>query len=78
MRYLKPRGAMRQSDKTGGKKAKTQRRKTLKRRNVPKAERRRSSLAAGKETNVEQLTRERDEALEQLAATAGVLQVISA
>ena len=51
---------MRQPDKTGGKKAKTQRRKTLKRRNVPKAE-----LAAGKETNVEQLTRERDEALEQ-------------
>ena len=68
---------MRQSDKTGGKKAKTQRHKTSKRRNVPKAERRRSSLAAGKETNVEQLTRERDEALEQLAATADVLQVIS-
>ncbi|MGA7533342.1 MAG: GAF domain-containing protein, partial [Pseudolabrys sp.] len=44
---------------------------------MPKAERRRSSLAAGKETNVEQLTRERDEALEQLAATADVLQVIS-
>ena len=38
---------------------------------------RRSSLTAGKETNVARLTRERDEALEQLAATSEVLQVIS-
>ena len=39
--------------------------------------RRRRALAAGKETNVARLTRERDEALEQLAATSEVLQVIS-
>ena len=37
---------------------KTQRRKTLKRRNAPKTAGRRSSLTAGKETNVAQLTRE--------------------
>jgi two-component system NtrC family sensor kinase len=70
---------MKRREKAGGKAAKARRRKTLtlKRRNAPKAERRRSSLATGKETNVEQLTRERDEALEQLAATSEVLQVIS-
>ena len=71
--------SMKRREKAGGKAAKARRRKTLtlKRRNAPKAERRRSSLATGKETNVEQLTRERDEALEQLAATSEVLQVIS-
>ena len=68
---------MRQRDKTGGKSAKTQRHPTLRRRNAPKTARRSSSLAASKETNVARLTRERDEALEQLAATSGVLQVIS-
>ena len=41
------------------------RRQTVRRRNAPKAARRRKSLAAGKETNVEQLTRERDDALTQ-------------
>ncbi|MFZ1186766.1 MAG: hypothetical protein WA445_24745 [Pseudolabrys sp.] len=43
---------------------KTRRHKTLTRRNVPKATRHRSSLAAGK-GNVEWLTRERDDALRQ-------------
>ncbi|HET7382842.1 MAG TPA: GAF domain-containing protein [Pseudolabrys sp.] len=69
---------MRWSDNTGGKAAKTQRRKTLKRRNAPKAAQRGSSLVAGKETNLARLTRERDEALEQQRATAGILRVIRA
>ena len=68
---------MRRRDKTGGKVTKTQRPKTLKRRNAPKAAGSRSSLATGKETNVAQLTRERDEALKQQAATSEVLKVIS-
>ena len=68
---------MRRRDKTGGKAAKTQRRKTLARRNTPKTARHRSSLAAGKETNIAQLTRELAEAREREAATAEVLKVIS-
>jgi GAF domain-containing protein len=68
---------MRRPDKAGGKAIKTQRRKTLKRRNAPKAAGRRSSLAGGKETNVAQLIRERDGALEQQAATSEVLKIIS-
>jgi two-component system NtrC family sensor kinase len=55
----------------------TQRPKLLKRRNASKTARRRSSLASGKETNDARLTRERDEALEQLAATSDVLKVVS-
>ena len=66
---------MRGSGQTGGKAAKTQHRKALKRRGTPKAAR--HAPAAGKETNVARLTRERDEALEQLAATSEVLKVIS-
>ena len=66
---------MRRRDQTGGKATKTQRRKALKRRGAPKAAR--HSPTAGKETNVARLTRERDEALEQLAATSEVLKVIS-
>jgi two-component system, NtrC family, sensor kinase len=68
---------MRRHDKEGGKAAKTQRRKALAHRNTPKAARRHSSLAKAKETNVAQLVRERDEALDQQAATSEVLQVIS-
>ena len=68
---------MRRRSKTGGKTVKTQRRKTVTRRNAPKAGRGHSSLAAPKETNVARLTRERNEALEQQAATANVLKAIS-
>ena len=66
---------MRRRDKAGGKAAKTQRPKTL-RRNAPKAALHRSSVATAKETNA-QLRRERDEALEQQTATSEVLKVIS-
>jgi GAF domain-containing protein len=63
-------------DKAGGKAVKTQRLKTLKRRSAPKAARRRSSLIAGKETNVARLTRELEEALQQQTATSEVLSII--
>jgi two-component system NtrC family sensor kinase len=56
---------MRQRDKS----IKTERHKTSKRRNAPKA--------ASKETNVARLTRELVEAREQQAATADVLKIIS-
>ena len=68
---------MRRRNKTGGKAAKTQRRKTLKRRNAPKILQRGISLATGEETNVGQLTRELAEAREREAATSEVLKVIS-
>jgi GAF domain-containing protein len=68
---------MRRRDKTGGKEEKTQRRKTLKRRNAPTVRLRSSAATAKKATNVARLARERDEALEQLAATSDVLQIIS-
>jgi GAF domain-containing protein len=64
--------AMRRPDKA----AKTHRPKTLKRRNAPKIAHGSGSSVAGKETNA-QLRRERDEALEQQAATSEVLKVIS-
>jgi GAF domain-containing protein len=67
---------MRRRGKAGDKAGKTQRRKTLRRRNVPKTARRSSSLAASKGTNVARLTRERDEAREQQMATAEILRVI--
>src|SRR5262245_15461047 len=66
---------MRRRDQSGGKAAKTRRRKALKRRVAPKAAR--QTPVAGKETNIARMTRERDEALEQLAATSEVLKVIS-
>ena len=68
---------MRRPGKEGSKAAKTQRPKTLRRRNAPKAPRRRSSITAGKETNVAQLTRDLVEAREQQTATSEVLKVIS-
>jgi GAF domain-containing protein len=70
-------GTMRRRDKAGRKVVKTQRHKTLTRRNAPKAGPGRRSLSTGKETNITRLTRERDEALEQQTATSDVLRVIS-
>jgi class 3 adenylate cyclase len=67
---------MRRRDKAGGRAAKAQRPKTLKRRNAPKTARHSGPLATGKETNVARLTRERDEAQDQLTATSKVLRVI--
>ena len=78
--------AMKRRSRAGGKPVKARRRReaTLKRRNVPKAARRRTATAGGLETEVARLTRERDQALEQLSealeqhtATAEVLKVIS-
>jgi signal transduction histidine kinase len=68
---------MRRRSKTGGEPVKTRRRTTVKRRNAPKAVVRRSSSVVGQETKVALLTRERDEALEQLSAASEVLKVIS-
>ena len=64
---------MRRPDKEGGKAAQTQR---SKRRDVPTIALGRSSVPTTKETNA-QLRRERDEALEQLAATSEVLRAIA-
>ena len=63
---------MRPREKTGGKASKTQRPKTLKRRNTP------NSVAPDEVTDVARLTRERDEAREQQTATAEILRVIRA
>ena len=68
---------MRRRNKTGGKAAKTQRRKTLSRRNAPKSARNRRSSAARQETEVARLTRELHASREQQAATSEVLGVIS-
>ena len=70
---------MRRRSRAGGEPVKTRRRKTvtLKRGIAPKGVRRRGSSAAGEETAVARLTRERDEALEQQAATAEVLKALS-
>ncbi len=65
---------MRQRDKAGSKAVKAQRHKMA---HAPKVRHRRSSVAAGKETNVARLRRERDEALERETATSEVLSVIS-
>ena len=69
---------MKRRDKAGGKAVKARRRKTLtpKRRNAPKALRRRSLSSAGLHKKLALLTRERDELLEQQAATSEVLMVV--
>ena len=70
---------MRRRSRAGGEPAKAQRRKTVARksRSAPKAGRPRSSAAAGDETKVARLTRERDEALAKQTATSEILRVIS-
>src|ERR1700677_393993 len=68
---------MRRRSKTGGGPAKTRRSTTAKRRNAAKAAVGRSSAAVSQDTRVALLTRERDEALEQLSAASEVLKVIS-
>ena len=77
---------MRRRSRTGGEPVKTRRHKTAARKlgDAPKPMERRSSVAADQETKVAQLTRERDEALEQLSeafeqqtATSEVLKIIS-
>jgi len=65
---------MRRRSKTGGKIAKTQRRKTFAR----KAVRRRSLPGVGNEIEVERLSRELGEAYQRETATSEVLKVISA
>ncbi len=71
---------MRRRSRASGQPAKARRRKTAtpKRRNAPKAKQARSAAATGRKTNIAQLTRERDEALEQQRAAAEVLKIISA
>src|ERR1700726_97438 len=70
---------MKRRSRAGGEPVKARRRRaaTLKHRNAPKSARRRSSSAAGQETEVARLTRELNESLERQAATADVLNVIS-
>ena len=67
---------MRGRSRAGGKPVKARRRKTVtrKRRNAPKAGRRRSIAA---QTELARVIRERDEALEQQAAISDILRVTS-
>jgi two-component system, NtrC family, sensor kinase len=71
--------AMKRRSRAGGEPAKVRRRSALKPkgRRAPKAMPRRGSAPAGQDTEVARLTRERDEALGQQAATADVLRIIS-
>ena len=66
---------MRRRDKEGGKAAKTQRRKTLKRRNAAKVGR--EAPAIGATERIALLEHRLNEALEQQTATSDVLGVIS-
>jgi len=76
---LEPKGeAMRRRSKAGGKPVKAQRRQTPKRQKAAQAVSRRSSSAVGQGTQLALLARERNEALERLAATSEILKVISA
>ena len=68
---------MRRRDKARGKAVKTQRSKTLRRRNAPQVARRRKPSAVDATERIALLTAERDEALQQLAATSEVLKIIS-
>ena len=70
---------MRRRSRAGGEPVKTRRRKTAarKRGNAPKVTHHHKSSAAGPNKKVALFKRERDEALEQRAATAEVLKVIS-
>jgi hypothetical protein len=70
---------VRRRSKPGGQPVKAPRRKavTLKRRNGPKAVRRRGSSAAGQETKIARLARELNEALEQQSATSEILRVVA-
>jgi GAF domain-containing protein len=70
---------MRRRSRAGGEPAKAQRRKTAARKRgiAPKVTHPHSSSAAGEETTVARLTRERDEAFQQQTATSEVLKVIS-
>ena len=68
---------MRRGDKTGGKTVKTQRRKTSKRRGTVKVTRRRGSSAVNLHAQLDHRARDLDEALEQQAATADILNIIS-
>ena len=70
---------MRRRSKAGGKSPNAQAPKTAARKSriAPKAVRPRSSSAAREETVVARLTRERDEALQQQAATSEILASIS-
>ena len=67
---------MRRRSRAGGEPVKTRRRKTAARK-LDNAVRRRSSHAAGPETDVALLTRELNEALEEKSATAEILRIIS-
>ena len=70
---------MKRRSRAGSKPAKARRHRAVKPkgRSAPKAMPRRGSAPAGRDTEVARLTRERDEALGQQAATADVLQIIS-
>ena len=70
---------MKRRSRAGGKPAKVRRRPALKPkgRSAPKAMPRRGSAPVGQKPQVARLTRERDEALAQQAATADVLRIIS-
>jgi signal transduction histidine kinase/regulator of replication initiation timing len=70
---------MRRRSRAGGKPIKTRRRSTAtpRRRNAPKVGGRRTASSTNANTKIALLTRERDEALEQLSAASEVLKVIS-